>query len=385
MRLRTVAVTNLRRRKARAAFLIAGLLIGVATVVALVSLTQSMTGQTKANLQSFGANILVAPRSKDVALNYGGISVGGVSVGAQAIQESDVARIDTIPDHASISVVAPELVGPVKVKGSRVLLMGVRPAAEFKLKRWWSVGTGRPPANGREIVAGAKAARALGLTMGDYVHIGGRRFTVTGILRPTGAQDDDLLIADLSAAQHVLHKPGQVTMIEVAALYAGAPVSDIAAQIAAVMPGTKVTTMQEAVKGRMHAVDQFRSFSYAIVGVVIVIEALVVFVTMMGSVAERTHEIGVFRAIGFRRTHITRLILIEALIASVLAGVLGYLAGMGTTYVVLPLVAHSAEVTWTPFLGPAALALAVLIGALASLYPALRAGKLDPTEALRAL
>jgi len=385
VRLRTVAVSNLRRRKARAAFLIAGLLIGVATVVALVSLTQSMTGQTKANLQSFGANILVAPSSKDVALNYGGISVGGVSVGAQAIKESDVALIDTIPARESISVVAPELVGPVSVKGRRALLMGVRPAAEFKLKRWWSVDTGRPPANDHELVVGAKAARTLGLTMGDYVHIGGRRFTVTGILQPTGAQDDDLLIVDLRAAQQLLHKPGEVSLIEVAALYADAPVGDIARQIATAIPGTKVTTMQEAVKGRMHAVDQFRSFSYAIVGVVIAIEALVVFVTMMGSVAERTHEIGVFRAIGFRRVHITRLILIEAVIASVLAGVMGYLAGMGTTYVVLPLVAHSAAVTWEPFLGPAALALAVVIGALASLYPALRAGKLDPTEALRAL
>jgi putative ABC transport system permease protein len=385
VRLRTIAVNNLCRRKARAAFLIAGLLIGVATVVALVSLTESMTGQTRANLQSFGANILVAPRSRDVGLTYGGMSVGGVSVGSQAIAESDVTRIDTIPDRTSISVVAPGLVGPVQVKGRRVLLLGVRPAAQFKLKRWWSVDPGRPPANDHELVAGAMAARTLGLTMGDYVRIGGRRFTVTGILQPTGAQDDDLLIADLGAVQQILHKPGEVSLIEVAALYAGAPVQDIARQIAAVMPGAKVTTMQEAVKGRQRAVDQFRSFSFAIVGVVIAIEALVVFVTMMGSVAERTHEIGVFRAIGFRRVHITRLILIEAIIASVLSGVLGYLAGMGTTYLVLPLVAHSAEVTWAPFLGPAALALAVVIGALASLYPALRAGKLDPTEAMRAL
>jgi len=61
------------------------------------------------------------------------------------------------------------------------------------------------------------------------------------------------------------------------------------------------------------------------------------------------------------------------------------LAGMGTTYAVLPLVAGSAEVTWAPLLGPAAVALAVAIGAVASLYPALHAGKLDPTEALRAL
>ncbi len=385
MNLGTVAVNNLRRRKARAAFLIAGLLIGVCTVVALLSLTESMTGQTKANLQSYGANIVVTPRSKDVALSYGGISVGGVSVGRQALRQADVTRIDGIPARADISVVAPELVGAVKVKGQRALLMGVDPSAEFRLKRWWSVDTGRPPANDHELVVGAAAARTLKLTMGDYVNIGGRRFTVTGVLRENGSQDDSLLIADLGAVQQILHKPGQVTLIEISALYANSPIDQIVRQLSAALPAASVTAMQQAVKSRMHAVDQFKSFSYAIVGVVIAIEALVVFITVMGSVNERTHEIGVFRAIGFRQVHITRLIMIEAVIASVIAGVLGYLAGMGTTYAVLPLVAHSAEVAWAPLLGFAAIAMAVLIGALASLYPAMRAGKLDPTEALRAL
>jgi putative ABC transport system permease protein len=381
----TVAVTNLRRRKARAAFLVAGLLIGVATVVTLLSLTQSMTGQTRANLESYGANIVVTPRSKDVALSYGGVSVGGLSVGRQSIPQAEVARIDTIASRKDISVVAPELVGPVRVKGTRVLLLGVRPAEQFRLKRWWSLGAGRPPANDHELIAGSQAAHALGLSMGDYVHLGGRRFTVTGVLRPTGSQDDSLLIADLGAAQQVLGEPGKVTMVEVAALYAGAPVSRIAAEIAAALPGATVTPMQEAVKSRQHAVDQFRKFSYAIVGVVVAIEALVVFLTVMGSVSERTREIGVFRAIGFRRVHITRVILVEAVIAGALAGVLGYVAGMGATYAVLPLVAHSAEVAWTPLLGLVAVVLAIAIGGVASLYPALHAGKLDPTEALRAL
>jgi putative ABC transport system permease protein len=383
--LSTVAINNLRRRKARAAFLIAGLLIGVCTVVALLSLTESMTGQTKANLQSYGANIVVTPRTKDVALSYGGISVGGVSVGQQALHEADVARIDSIPARADISVVAPELVGAVKVKGQRALLMGVNPAAEFKLKRWWSVDAGRPPVNDHELVVGAAAARTLNMGMGDYVTIGGRRFTVTGVLRETGSQDDSLLIADLGAVQQILHKPGQVTLIEISALYANSPIDQIVRQLSAALPAASVTAMQQAVKSRMHAVGQFKSFSYVIVGVVIAIEALVVFITVMGSVNERTHEIGVFRAIGFRRVHITRLIMIEAVIASVIAGVLGYLAGMGTTYAVLPLVAHSAEVAWAPLLGVAAVAMAVVIGALASLYPAMHAGKLDPTEALRAL
>ncbi len=385
MTLLTVALTNLRRRKGRAAFLVAGLLIGVGTVVALISLTQSMTGQTKANLQSFGANILVQPRAKDVALSYGGISAGGLSVGQQYLSQDDVARIDAIPSRADISAVAPQLVGAVRVKGHRALLLGVDPAQQFKLKRWWSVGSGHAPQKQGELIAGAAAARTLKLQMGDYLTIGGRRFTVTGVLGETGSQDDSLLIAELGDVQQVLGEPGKLTLVEIAALEAGTPVERIARELGAALPQARVTAMQEAVKSRQHAVDQFRQFSYAIVGVVIAIEALVVFLTVMGSVSERTREIGVFRAIGFRRVHITRLILIEAVVASTIAGVLGYVAGMAVTYVVLPLVAHSAEVAWAPLLGLTAVVLAVGIGGLASLYPALHAGKMDPTEALRAL
>jgi len=265
------------------------------------------------------------------------------------------------------------------------LLMGVRPADEFRLKRWWSVDTGRPPANGHELVAGAAAAETLHLQMGDYVRIAGRRFTVTGILRPTGAQDDDLLVADLGAVQDVLNKPGQITLVEIAVSYAQAPVHDVVTQLSAALPDAKVAAMQEAVESRMHAVDEFRRFSYAIIGVVVAIEILVVFLTMMGSVSERTHEIGVFRAIGFRRVHITWLIVVEAVIAGVIAGIVGYMAGMATTYAVLPLLSRDADVAWIPLLGVVAVGLAVVIGAVASLYPALHAGKLDPTEALRAL
>jgi len=378
---------------------VAGILIGVATVVALLSLTESMTGQAKATMQTYGANIVVAADSKDVGLSYGGMNIGGVSVGDKALSQADLERIASIPARSTISVVAPELVGAVTAKGQRVLLMGAHPADEFKLKSWWSVDTGRPPTNGHELVAGAAAAKALHLQMGDYVTIGGRRFTVTGLLRETGAQDDQLLIADLGAVQRVLGKPGQLTLIqvaakygagqltliEVAAKYGATPVDEVVRQLAVALPQAKVTAMQEVVKSRLHAVDQFKGFSYAIVGVVVAIEALVVFITMMGSVNERTHEIGVFRAIGFRRVHITRLILLEAVVASLLAGVLGYVAGMAVTYAVLPAVAKEAQVAWMPLLAVAAIALAVVTGGLASLYPALHAGKMDPTEALRAL
>lgn len=385
MTLRSIAFANLMRRKARAAFLIAGLLIGVATVVALLTLAWSMSGEAEADLESYGANVVITPKAEDVALTYGGIDVGGVSVGDQALDEADLGRVRAIPAAGSIAVVAPELVGAVQVNGRRALIMGVDPKAQFELKRWWSIGAGRPPQNGDELIAGARAAEVLGLEMGDYVRIRGERFTVTGVLRPTGGQDDELLVAELGAVQRLLDRPGELTLIEVAAAYSGAPVDEVVRQLSAALPQAEVSTVREAVASRLHAVDQFRGFSLVIVGIIVGIEVLVVFLTMMGSVSERTTEIGVFRAIGFRRGHITRLVLLEAVAAGVAAGVLGYAAGMAVSYAVLPVLADDAPVAWLPLLGVTAVAAAALVGGLAALYPALRAGKMDPTEALRAL
>ena len=96
------------------------------------------------------------------------------------------------------------------------------------------------------------------------------------------------------------------------ALADGATELDMVLQIAEKLPGAKVSAIQQVVEGRLKALDQFRRFSYAMAGVVVFIGSLIVFVTMMGSVNERTTEIGVFRAIGFRRSHIMRIILLEA-------------------------------------------------------------------------
>jgi len=265
------------------------------------------------------------------------------------------------------------------------MLVGVVPGQEFKLKKWWSID-GRPLSRPDELVAGSAAARRLGLVMGEPVVVGGRRFTLVGIIKETGSQDDDLLIADLRVAQHLLHKPGKASLVELAALCSNCLIGKIVPQVSGILPGAKVTAMQQIVKGRMHALDQVRGFGLALAGVVIAIEALVVFITMMGSVNAHTREIGIFRALGFRRGHVMALILIEALTTSALAGVIGYAVGMGTTSVVVRFLAKgSVALDWTPALLGAAVALALVVGSLASVYPALRASKMDPTEALRAL
>jgi putative ABC transport system permease protein len=107
----------------------------------------------------------------------------------------------------------------------------------------------------------------------------------------------------------------------------------------------------------------------------------------MGSVRERTSEIGVFRAIGFRRSAIMTIVLGEAGILSVLAGLLGYGVGVAATYLLLPFFAEAggASVHLDPTLAAWALGLSLVLGIGASLYPAAQASRLDPNEALRAL
>ena len=385
MTLGTIAFNNLRRRKSRLIFLVIGLLIGIATVVTLLSLSQAMTAEARHKMENFGANILLTPKTDELSLSYGGITLGGVTVDPREIREADLDRISTIPNRRNIAAVAPKILGAVQVKGERVMLMGVVADREFHLKRWWSV-QGRPLAAENELVAGSAVARRLGLAMGETIEIEEFPFVVTGILQETGSQDDDLLIASLPTAQILLGKTGLVSLVEVAALCGECPVEDMVSQIAAVLPDVKVGAIQQVVKSRMHAIEQFQAFALGVAAVVILIGALVVFVTMMGSVNERTREIGIFRALGFRRGHVVTLILTEAFWVSLLAGVLGFLSGMLATRLLLPVLAEEhVHLVWNPILAGGSILLAVGVGTLASLYPALHASRLDPTEALRTL
>jgi len=385
VKLESIAFNNLRRRKSRMAFLVLGLMIGVATVVTLVSLSSALTADIQHKMENYGANILITPRSDNLSLSYGGITLGGVSVDSTEIQQVDLEKIMMIPNNRNIAAVAPKVLGAVEIGQERVMLMGVDIDKEFHLKRWWSID-GLAVTNDRQLVAGYAVAQKLGLQVGNKITVAGEEFQISGVLAKTGSQDDQLLIGSLPMAQQLLNKNGTVSLVEVAALCSECPVTDMVKQIGSVLPGVEVSAIQQVVKTRMHSLEQFRTFSLVIAGVVLLIGALVVFVTMMGAVNERTREIGIFRALGFRRSHVMRLILMESSAVSLLAGLLGFLTGMGATEAILPFMTEQEVKTlWDPALGAGAILLALVVGCIASFYPALQASRLDPTEALRSL
>ncbi len=386
MKLHTISINNLKRRKAKMAFLTIGLMVGIATIVTLVTLTRSMSSDIERKMDEFGANILVTPQSNGLAMNYGGISLGGVSFDQREILESDLAKIKTIANHKNVSAISPKVLGGIKINNHDVLLVGVNFESELKMKQWWKI-FGDEPRSERDLLLGSDAAKVLNVSPGDSLTIKGEIFKVAGVLDQTGSQDDALVFAGLARAQKLLGKVGKISMAEVAALCSGCPIGDMVTQIAEKIPDAKVSAIQQVVEGRLKALDQFKRFSYAMAGVVVFIGSLIVFVTMMGSVNERTVEIGIFRAIGFRKSHIMRIILLEAALVSLLAGILGYAVGMGGAKLALPFMAESRNIhlLWDGVVAFGSIGLALALGLLASLYPALHASKMDPTEALRAL
>lgn len=362
-----------------------GLVIGIATIVTLLSITESMSKDIEERLDRFGANIVMVPKSENLSLSYGGINMGSVNYKVTEFDESKMPEIRNIKNNKNLGIVAPKVMGPVKVNGRGVLLIGVDFEQELAIKTWWRFN-GTFPKKKNELLIGSEAASTFNLSVGDLLTFSDRQFRVSAVLLSTGASEDSVIIADLHEAQKVLGKEGKISMVEIAAFCRGCPITEMALQIAEKFPGAKVTALKQAVMSKMQSIEMFRSFSLGISVLVIFIGALLVMVTMMGSVNERTREIGIFRAIGFRRGHIMQIILLEAMIVGLAGGIIGFVGGNGMAWAVIPLVIkNGAFAGINASLGGMSILLSISLSLLAGLYPAHKASSLDPSEALRVL
>jgi putative ABC transport system permease protein len=386
MRLTNVAMGNLKRRKLKMGLLVLGLVIGVASIVGLFSITKAMEEDLANKIDEYGANMLIVPDNDNVSISFGGIIVEGVG----QVKDFDMSIIDkmrTIKNKETLNIISPKLLADDSINGKQALLVGVQFSEELRLKKWWQVNwiEGKKTPTAEEVLVGSEAARVLGLAPGNKLNIKGQEFQVAGTIQPTGSSENDSAIfIDLSTLQKLTNRPQAVSLVEAAAFCYTCPIFEVTTQLQEKLPGTKVSALKESVQNRDDMVKKFGVFALAVSGIIMIIGWLVVLISMMSSVKERTREIGVFRAIGYRKSHVIQIVLTEATILSLIGGIIGYLLGMSVASAFGSVVAQmDVQVVWQPLIALYAIGGAVVIGIVASAIPAWQATRLDPVEALR--
>ena len=381
------AAQGLRSRRLRAALSALGIAIGIGAMVAVVGVSASAQANLLAEIDALGTNLLT------------------VTPGQTFLGQNEVLPDTSVPMIGHMQNVLSD-VAVYQVSGASVYRSPFVPAAESGGIGVQAAGENLPQvvgtslASGRflnsvgehfpEAVLGAQAAAVLGIpAAGGHVQIylGNTWFTVVGILRPAlldSTLDSDVFIG-LPVAERLFSLAPNPSEI-----YVRANQNDVTRVANLLAPtadpqnsdGVSVSRPSDALEARAAAKGQFTTLLLGLGAVALLVGAIGIANIMVISVLERRGEIGLRRALGATRRHISTQFLAESALLAVLGGIAGLALGAAATEVY-------AATKHEPFVVPlyaliAAPAAGFLIGTLAGLYPAAKAARLSPTEALRA-
>ncbi|MFJ2216541.1 ABC transporter permease [Streptomyces sp. NPDC101062] len=377
---------GLRARPMRVFLSALGIAIGIAAMIGVVGISTSSHAELQHTLDRLGTNLLTASPGR----TYTGGEAKLPRTAVDAVKRIRPVRSATATGDTTANVYrndrVPEIeTGSINVKAARLDLLDAvtgRPARGS----WLNGATSAYPA----VVLGSGAADRLGigaLTPDTKVYLGGNWFSVTGVLEPVplAPELDSAALVGWDIAERLLGFDGHPTTIYTRTVDSAVPaVRDVLAATANPEAPTEVTVSRPsdalAAKG---ATDQaFTGLMLGLGGVALLVGGVGVANTMVISVLERRAEIGLRRALGARRGHIRTQFLAESQLLAGLGGIGGVLLGVGVT------TAYALSQGW-PVVVPVwamagGVAATLVIGALAGLYPAFRAARLPPTEALAA-
>lgn len=389
MNIITIPLRYARVKWLRTLLLIAVFTLGVASMTGLYKVSTLIGDSFEKKLISYGANILITPKRETLKVSYGGYTLGDVAVSEHWIPLTEAQKtIDAIQSRANLAVIAPKMPAAVKIDGQPALLIGVLWPEELTLKGYWEIDGTLPEAKDvHSVLVGATLAEQLGVRPGQSLSLQGKSLMISGVIQPTGSDDDLVAFASLQFIQQLTNKPGQAAFLEVAALCSGCPIDEIVTQLQTALPDTEVRALRQVAESRMYAVHFAQNLAFYVSLVILVTACAMIVMSMLSAVNERKKEIGIMRAVGFSRRNVFVVFVTEALGIGLASGLAGYFAGYSLAGYVLDKLhlTDNAVVRLDFGILAGVVALVSLATALAASFPAWKASRVEPADALVAL
>jgi ABC-type lipoprotein release transport system permease subunit len=356
---------GLWRRRMRTVLTLLGISVGIAAIVALGALAEGMAYAMTEMWRASQMDLFAIE--------------AGVDSDFSAIDQRVGARIAAWPGVEAVS--GSIMTAANADKMPMMLVFGYHPR-EIAI-RHFRIIEGQPLMARHQVIIGKRAAEQMGVTVGDTLRLMNSSFRIVGIFE-TGVSFEEIgAVIGLREVQTLVGKPHQVQFYGVK-LRDPAQAEAMRDELQAAFPDVDFSLTAEAIES-VSDMRVLREMVAQISFLAVFIGGVGMLNTMLMSVLERTREVGVLRALGWRRAHVLGMILQESLLLGVVGGVGGILMGLGLGSLLrlVPGTYGSIDLIYTPQLFVQAVVVALIAGALGGLYPAWRATRMRPVEALR--
>lgn len=363
-----LVIKNPFRNKTRTALAVIGIAIGIATIVALGIITDGLKSSTEETLKAGGSDFMVVESN----------------VSDMMFSSIDEKRLNDLRNTSGIQDAVGVLLAVYPVNNNPYFaVMGIEPN---KLSVGGITITGGKgfSENKDEIIIGKAASQKTGKKVGDTLEISGKKFKITGIYETGDLQQDAGAFMSLGKLQDLEKKEDKVTMI-FAKLDKNADLEEVTNRIDDKYVNELMTVKSLEDLGKVESgLKTIDTASWAISLLAIVIGGIGVINTMIMSVYERTREIGVLKAVGWTNKRILGMILGESIVITLVAAVVGIVMGLVAIQLLVPMGLEGfIEPVYKMETFLKALGVALFVGLIGGFYPAYRASRLPPTEALR--